>query len=267
MIAIVRPAEIVGVELQEGCGVSGDVPRHWHEEYQLCAVTAGYGELRHGGKTWCNAPGTLNLVAPGEVHANRTPRAGGCDFLKLDFDPALMERAASEVRALRGRLAFAVPMVSDADTFRRFIRLYRMLARSGGALERECALLQFLATLLRRHMLACGELPVIGSERGGVRAAREYLEAHYARKVELAQLAAVAALSPFHLTRVFARDTGLPPHAYLNQVRIARAKSMLRSRMPIARVATETGFADQSHLTRIFRQMVRVSPATYRGRA
>jgi AraC-like DNA-binding protein len=244
--------------------VTGDVPRHWHEEYQFCAITGGYGELRHGGRTWCNPAGTLNLVAPGEVHSNRTPYGRGCDFLKLDVDAALMARVAAEVKPAGGQLTFAAPMVEDADTFRRFVGLYRTLAESGGRLERECALLEFLVTLLGRHTRTRAVPPPAGVETRGVRAAREYLEANYASKVELARLAEVAGLSPFHLTRVFARDTGLPPHAFLNQVRIARAKALLRSRVPIARVAAETGFADQSHLTRVFRQVVRLSPGAYR---
>jgi AraC-like DNA-binding protein len=100
---------------------------------------------------------------------------------------------------------------------------------------------------------------------GGTGVAREYPRANYANKIGLAQLAEVAGLIPFHLTRVFARDTGMPPHAFLNQVRIARAKALLRTRVPIARVAAETGFADQSHLTRAFKQVVRVSPGAYCG--
>jgi AraC-like DNA-binding protein len=46
---------------------------------------------------------------------------------------------------------------------------------------------------------------------------------------------------------------------------MSRAKALLRTRVPVARVAAETGFADQSHLTRVFKQVVRVGPGAYRN--
>jgi AraC-like DNA-binding protein len=265
MIRIVRPEGFPGVELQQGCGVTGDVPRHWHEEYELYAVTGGYGKLHHGGTTYANPAGTLNLVEPGEVHSNQTPDGHSCDFLKLDFDPALLVTASAEVTPRHAPLAFSTPSVAHPDTFRRFVRLYRTLALPASPLACESALLDFLVTLLRRHMRTRATLPAIGSETKAVRLVREYLAAHYASKVDLAQIAVVADLSPFHLTRVFTRHTGMPPHAFLTQIRIARAKALLRTRVPVARVAAETGFADQSHLTRVFKQVVRVGPGAYRN--
>jgi AraC-like DNA-binding protein len=66
-------------------------------------------------------------------------------------------------------------------------------------------------------------------------------------------------------SRMFARHMGLPPHAYRKQKRIRKAKQMLIDRVPISRVAVETGFADQSHLTRHFKQVVGVTPGQYIG--
>jgi AraC-like DNA-binding protein len=73
-------------------------------------------------------------------------------------------------------------------------------------------------------------------------------------------------LSPFHLLRVFRAAVGLPPHAYQIQLRVARAKELLRAGMPIAAVAVEVGFVDQSHLTRHFKRLVGVPPGRYRVR-
>jgi AraC-like DNA-binding protein len=64
---------------------------------------------------------------------------------------------------------------------------------------------------------------------------------------------------------MFTRHMGLPPHAYRKQQRIHKAKQLLRNRMPISRVAVEAGFADQSHLTRHFKQIVGVTPGQYIG--
>jgi AraC family transcriptional regulator len=73
--------------------------------------------------------------------------------------------------------------------------------------------------------------------------------------VSLDDLANLAGLSPFHFVAMFKRSTGLAPHQYLLAQRIERARALLaESRVPIADVAARTGFADQSHLMRVFRR-------------
>ena len=70
-------------------------------------------------------------------------------------------------------------------------------------------------------------------------------------------------LSQFALLRAFRAATGLPPHAYLNQVRVRRARLLLDDGVPAADVAGQVGFADQAHLTRHFKRVVGVPPAAY----
>jgi len=57
----------------------------------------------------------------------------------------------------------------------------------------------------------------------------------------------------------------MPPHVYLNAVRVAEAQKRIRLGMPLASVALECGFADQSHLTRRFKGSVGVTPAAWRS--
>jgi AraC-like DNA-binding protein len=89
------------------------------------------------------------------------------------------------------------------------------------------------------------------------------MEASYMDNPSLEDLAHIAGLSPFHLTRVFHEATGLPPHTYLTQLRVSRAKQRLQAGDPIADVAAATGFSDQSHLTRRFKRIVGVTPGQF----
>jgi AraC-like DNA-binding protein len=74
-------------------------------------------------------------------------------------------------------------------------------------------------------------------------------------------------LSQFAVLRAFRAETGLPPHAYLNQIRVRRARTLLDQGIAPADVALTTGFADQAHLTRHFKRVVGVPPGAYqRGR-
>jgi AraC-like DNA-binding protein len=62
---------------------------------------------------------------------------------------------------------------------------------------------------------------------------------------------------------MFTRQTGMPPHSYQTQLRINHAKVLLRDGHSLAEIASITGFADQSHLTRHFHRYVGVSPGRY----
>jgi AraC-like DNA-binding protein len=62
---------------------------------------------------------------------------------------------------------------------------------------------------------------------------------------------------------LFHREVGMPPHAYQIQLRVARARRLVAAGVPLAEVASMTGFADQSHLTRLFKRVVGVPPGQY----
>lgn len=97
------------------------------------------------------------------------------------------------------------------------------------------------------------------------RRAKELLSANLNEEVSLSRLAAECGLSVHHFARAFRQSTGVPPHRWLLKHRVERAKELLRnSASPLADVAFECGFADQSHFTRVFTAMVGVSPGAWR---
>jgi Helix-turn-helix domain/AraC-like ligand binding domain len=63
--------------------------------------------------------------------------------------------------------------------------------------------------------------------------------------------------------RAFRAETGMPPHAYLNQLRVRQARVRLDRGLPPAEAAAKTGFADQAHLTRHFKRVVGVPPGAF----
>ncbi len=106
--------------------------------------------------------------------------------------------------------------------------------------------------------------------RGGLtpavmRRVREYVDAHLSDTVDLAVLATIAGLSMFHFAREFKQSAGVTPHQYLVQRRIERAQRMLTATdLSLSEVALATGFSDQSHLARHFRQMLGTTPGEFR---
>jgi AraC-like DNA-binding protein len=80
----------------------------------------------------------------------------------------------------------------------------------------------------------------------------------------LAELAALCGLSRGHFIRAFKQATGMPPHRWLLMQRVKRAKDLLRGTdMSLADLAVACGFADQSHLTRVFSKAFHISPGAW----
>ncbi|WP_163271886.1 helix-turn-helix domain-containing protein [Chelativorans alearense] len=94
--------------------------------------------------------------------------------------------------------------------------------------------------------------PKGGLSNRSARKLREFLSVNFANKVSVAELAAIAGLSPRHFIQVFTKSFGEPPHKYLLRLRLDFAENLLvESDLSIAEIAHLSGFSDQSHLTNI----------------
>lgn len=209
--------------------------------------------------------GSLSVIHPGEVHSARDPeeRLTPSSFRMMYVEPVLLGEAAAQVAGRREALPFfRDPIILDKDLAWEFLGLHMALEGAAPSLEQDARLLSVLTRLVERHA-GIRSSPPPGRERRAVRLAREYLEDNLRESVPLEELARLANLSPFHLARVFRDEVGLPPHAYQTQARLGRARSLLLRGWPAARVARETGFADQSHLTRHFKRLIGVTPGRY----
>ena len=143
-----------------------------------------------------------------------------------------------------------------------FRRLYEGLQGGAmGSLTASSLWTAFISGLFGRF----GEYPaaVPRASRGSVRAACAFLRENMTRNISLDELAALSSLSPWHFLRTFRDETGLPPHAYLTQLRVRTAERLLREGYTPSQAAAEAGFADQSHLTRWFRRIVGATPAAF----
>ena len=255
-----------GLVFYRGTRVSHPYPPHWHEELHLCAYTAGSGYLGDRGAAHRVVAGDLVFTAAGEMHHNWVEEGPGVSFRSVYIPLPLL---SSAVRQVLGRGAaipgFHEPLARHRGLQQQFLEMHRAMEHSVTRLRREGLLVEFLRRLVADTPESIRTERRAASEAVAVRRVRDYLHDHHAEAIALADLSRVAALSPFHLHRVFTRTTGLPPHGYLLRVRINRARDLLRRGLAPTEVALTTGFADQSHLTRHFRRLVGVTPGRFRA--
>jgi AraC-like DNA-binding protein len=231
---------------------------HMHDTYAVGVIESGAARLRYRGEEVTHVAGDVVTIEPHEVHTGEPADAAGWSYCMLYLPTEIMSRYGHEGVAPR----FARSSYPDPEIANQIVALNRLLEAEPDPLQQGTALASTLHLLCERYALP--ELrtpPRVGS--ASLARVREYLEANYAKAVCLAELAAIAGASPFHLIRQFRRAYGLPPYMFLEVVRIDRAKEMLRQGARISDVAFATGFSDQSHLTRRFKRVVGVPPGQY----
>jgi AraC-like DNA-binding protein len=261
--------DLDNLELLRATYITHAFAPHAHEGFAIGVIEAGGQAFTYRRSTGLVMPaGSVAVINPGVVHTGRAATGQGWTYRMLYPAAAVLQRAAAQlVGRDRGVPAFATPVIHDPALAAQLLQLHRALeGRATTRLERESRLLWTLAQLITRHADAPHSPHEVGREPAVVRQARDYLAAHRTEPVSLDDLADQVQLSPFHLLRVFRAAVGMPPHAYQIQLRVARAKELLRAGMPIAAVAVEVGFVDQSHLTRHFKRLVGVPPGRYRVR-
>ncbi len=116
----------------------------------------------------------------------------------------------------------------------------------------------------RRHpVVGANPLPAVALAR-----LQDYVQAHLAQRIRVADLARLVGLSPSHFAHAFSRITGRSPHRAVVEARVARAVQLLsHSAVPLADVALQCGFASQQHLSRVLKQRTGLTPSALRRAA
>ncbi|MEU3409610.1 AraC family transcriptional regulator [Streptomyces sp. NPDC006670] len=262
-----RYPQLPGLDLLRAHYVRHTFPRHAHEGYVIAAVTGGIEEIGMPGGTLRAGPGSVVLINPEVPHTARAGEPEGWAYSTLYPSRELITEVAAETGTLRGTPGFTTEMVLDARGAKLITEVHRA-AEAGNALAADTLLRTVVARMLGRY---AAPLPARAAASAGTAAAeraRALLEERMAGPPSLERLAAELGTSPFALLRAFRERYGMPPHTWLTDARVRRARSLLDAGGAPAEVALAVGFTDQPHLNRHFTRIVGVPPGAYRrGRA
>ncbi|UQS17478.1 AraC family transcriptional regulator [Pseudomonas sp. HS6] len=239
--------------------------RHSHAHFSIGAITAGRSTYVHEQSSFEVAAGTVVLMNPGDVHACNPIDDQPWSYLMLyvetpwltDLQHQLGFSAELEFRR------FSDTHLNDVRLFRDLNALYGVLVDDQqDVLRKQSVAVEFFSDLqLRLNPI---EQPLREPNFKLERAA-DFIRQHCTDLLSLDDICAAAELSPSYLIRAFKQHFGMTPHAFVVNQRIQFARECLRRGRLIADVALESGFADQAHFQRAFKQHLAATPGQYRG--
>jgi len=233
---------------------------HFHEEFAIGIIEDGCQAFSYDSKYRIDLPrGTVCLISPGTVHEGWVGAENGWTY-RMFYPSALLVAQAAEDIFGTPDVAFNSPAVNDPELHARLQRLHQLTALPHRqSLELETLYLATIRMAVERH---AGRRPRANHGRhwAALRQVRDLLEDRHAEAISLSELKELAGISKFHLLRQFKAVYGLPPHAYLSQVRVRRASALIRAGHDLADTAAAVGFAAQAHMTHTFRRSLGYTP-------
>ncbi|WP_037881520.1 AraC family transcriptional regulator [Streptomyces sp. NRRL F-5727] len=255
-------AELPGVDLLHAHYIEKTFSRHTHESFVYAAITEGVEAFHYKNDLVHAGPGQIALVNPDTPHTGHAGIPEGWTYRTIYPDAELIRSIAADVIAVRGPVGFTQPVVDDPYAAQLVIGVHRA-AEEGNALAADSLLRLVTARMLRSHG---GRLRPLAPRSAGARdaaRARAVLEDRMAEPPTLERLAAELGTSPFALLRAFRAEYGMPPHTWLTDARVRRARRLLDAGTAPAEAAVAVGFTDQPHLNRHFTRSVGVPPGAY----
>ncbi|WP_187281252.1 AraC family transcriptional regulator [Nonomuraea sp. C10] len=261
-----RHPAVPEVDLLKARYVTHRFSRHVHEGYAIGIILDGVEEFEYRGDLHRAAAGEVVLVNPDSVHTGQAGVDGGWAYRMLYPSVAAVGEVAAELGLPKGTPYFPEQVVRDPEVAALMARAHQATER-GDDLAASTLTRTLFGRLLARYAVPRPAVTLSPEGRRAVRQAMEVLHDRLTDPPALDDLARMVGARPFPLLRAFKAATGLPPHAYLNSLRVRQARHLLRSGVRPADVAAEVGFTDQAHLNRHFKRVVGVPPAAYQRTA
>jgi len=255
-----RHRDLPHVELRSTHKSAQAYKTHSHNQLSIGAIEEGVTLVQYLGEEQAARAGDIVLIEPGQAHSCN-PQEGqlrSYHMLYLDTEWCLSRLSAIYKHRIE-HLHCDQFIVKDSSLFKTYLLLVQAILAQR-LVEVESLLENLSFSILSKY---CAPRLAGDEEHEITRYLRRHLVSDLLSPPTLDDLASELACRKETIVRLFKRDTGLPPMAFLNNVRIEKAKSLLRTGTGIAEVAAETGYVDQSHFHKAFVNYTASTPRQY----
>jgi AraC-like DNA-binding protein len=246
---------------------------HRHDTYTIGMTTVGVQTFRYRGAREISLPGQLVILHPDETHDGVAGTESGFGYRAVYVAPELVRDAIGgrALDAIGGRALDAIggralPFVAEPVQRVRPVTqsMASVLADIQGAIdELRCAVIVAALVDALQSLSGQPERPSPGIDMRAVTLVRDHIEAHARERILAATLEAIAGIDRFTIARHFRRAFGTSPDRYRTLRRLELARVAIERGESLAFASAESGFADQSHMTRQFKDTYGFTPARW----
>ena len=261
-----KPGQLDGITVLKARFRRFSYKKHSHREFAIGVIEQGVQTFRHSGKQYTAPAGTMITVNPDEVHDGMSASETGYQYRMVYVDRQKIQAMLTGHDGAKCSPGyFKSPIVADiqAATALRHALHFLDEDRSDSLAAHTC-LAQALTGLFQRHTHRRFSLKKLKKDQTMVRQALDLIRARAAENITLNEIATAVGLSQYRFLRLFKDTTGLPPHAYQIQMRVGLAKAAIEKGCTLAAAAFESGFSDQSHMSRCFKALYGLPPGQYK---
>lgn len=248
-----------GLERIEASFEGNAYVRHRHDTYAIGVTIEGIQTFWYRGEQRISRPGQVIVLHPDEVHDGAAGTEQGLLYRMLYLEPEILRMGLGGPAE---DLPFvSEPVVDDPMLRSSLFRAFDDMAHQLAPLETDALVIEVADGLSRN---AGQRPPKTAVENVGIRRVGDYLQDNLHKAVTSRDLELVAGLDRYALHRQFRRYYGTSPHRFVTMRRLARGRRLLATALPIAEIAAELGFADQSHFHRHFVKAFGRTPGDWR---
>lgn len=237
-------------------------PKHFHHGYVIGINTCGAHKSTYQGGTWTIPPGKITVICPGEIHTGISAGTKPWTYRAIYPSVTLLKKMAGVDDSNDDYPVFHAPVIADLELYNLFIALHIGFENRSEDVLIESLLSEFMFKLVDRHS-SVKKLHPFSCETKIIKTAIEYMHDSFSEPISIDTLSSLVGLSKFYFICLFKSHTGMTPHAFINNLKVRKAKELLNRKQSLTRIANDLGFADQAHFTKIFRQISGVTPGTY----
>jgi AraC-like DNA-binding protein len=253
---------VSGLSLMRADFTTHEYPPHTLQAFVVAVTEQGGSVIKSHGRIEEAHRSALFVFNPDEPHAGWMGRSRRWRYRSLYLTQTAIDTLAAEL-GIETVPYFTGNLFRDADLIEGFLSLHHALEENRDAFHERELLVGTFGRLFERHASGGGRIEAAPRDQSLLRSAIDQMHDRHADDLRLQDIATPLGLTTFQLIGLFRRATGLTPHAYLTQIRLSAACRGLRHGLSIADVASESGFYDQSALTRHFKRAYALTPRQF----
>lgn len=238
---------------------TNDFTKHYHDTYTIGLTYKGVLKSYNSFETYDSYEYSIRVNNPGEVHSGKSKEWSHANFYPtVDLLSNLYEQIFYEKKTP----FFQRHIVENKLLFLKLHNFFTAYFAKEDEMFVESLLIEALSELILSNTIYTKEYNKIFEDRKLIKNTYELINDSLDTNFTLDTLASNVNLSKYHFLRLFKKEFGLTPHAFIINQRLNKANRLIQKGVSISQASVEVGFNDQSHYTRNFKKFFGYTPLT-----